>query len=117
MPSEPLGGDCLQLAQRREACQRLALELANALTRQVQLVADRLERPRLALEAEAQLEDPPLALWQGVERPPHALAAERLLSLVERIDRLAVGEEVAELALVVRADGLIQRDGCLGGPE
>ena len=58
-------------------------------------MADRLERPRLALETEAELEDPPLALGQGVEGPPHTLAAERLLGLVERIGRLAVGEEVA----------------------
>src|SRR5213078_5403908 len=87
------------------------------LSRQIGLVADRLERPRLAVEAEAQLEDPPLALGQGVERPPHALAAKRLLGLVERIGSLAVREEVAELALVVRADGLIERDRSLRGAE
>ena len=58
----------LQLAQRGEPRERLALELADALARQIELVADRLERPRLALEAEAQLEDPPLALRERVER-------------------------------------------------
>src|SRR5205085_8809418 len=35
-------------------------------------------------------------------------------SLVEWIRRLAVGEEIAKLALVVRADRLVQRDGRLG---
>src|SRR5207247_5390332 len=80
-------------------------------------VADRLERPRLALEAEAELEDAALPLGQRVERAADALAAERLLGLVERIRGLAVGEEVAELALVVRADGLIQRDRRLSGAE
>src|SRR5919197_2021895 len=111
------GRDRDEVAQRPEPGQRLALELPDALAGQVELVADRLERPRLALEAEAKLEDAPLALREGVERAPHALPAERLLGLVERICGLAVGEEVAELALVVGADGLVQRDGRLGGAK
>ena len=78
---------------------------------------DRLERPRLALEAEAQLEDPPLPLGQGVEGTPYALAAERLLGLFERVSRLAVGEEIAQLALVVGPDRLVEGNGGLGGPE
>src|SRR5207249_1772188 len=106
-----------EVSQRAEAGERLTLELADPLSRQVELVADRLERPGLALEAEAQLEDPPLALRKRLERTPHALAAERLLGLVERIGGLAVGEQVAELALVVGADRLVQRDGRLGGAE
>src|SRR5919201_2653435 len=112
-----LGCDRDQVAQRAEPGERLALELADALPRQVDLVPDRLERPRLALKAEPKLEDPPLPLRKGVERPPHALPAERLLGLVERVFGLAVGEEVAELALVVGPDGLVQRDGRLGGAE
>ena len=55
---------------------------------------DRLERPRLAGEAEAQLEDAPLALGECIESPPHTLTAQRLLSLLERIGRLTVGEQV-----------------------
>src|SRR5581483_9518892 len=98
-----------EVAQSSEPRERLPLELAHALTRQVELVPDRLERPRLALEAETQLEDPPLPFRQRVERPPHALPPERLLGLVERIGGLAVGEQVAELALVVGADRLVQR--------
>src|SRR5581483_3301888 len=99
-----------ELAQRREPRERLALELADALARQVELVPDRLERPRLALETEPQLKDPPLALRQSVQRLTDVLAAERLLGLVERVRGLAVGKEVAELALVVRAHRLVQRD-------
>src|SRR5919202_1354203 len=76
---------------------------------------DRLERSRLALEAEAQLQNPPLPLRQRVERAPDALLAQRLLGLVERIRGLAVGEQVAELALVVRADRLVERDRRLRG--
>ena len=60
-------------AARRD--KRLALELANPFAGEIQLVTDRLERPRLALEAEAQLEDPPLPLRQRVESPAHTLAA------------------------------------------
>src|SRR5207248_3571143 len=112
-----LGRDRDQIAQRSEPRQRLALELPDALARQVELVADRLERPRLALEAEPQLEDPPLPLGERVQCLPHALPAERLLRLVERIGGLAVGEEIAELALVVRADRLVQRDRRVGGGE
>src|SRR5947208_12204798 len=101
----PLRRERDQVPQRRQAGECLRLELPDALARQVELVADRLERPGLALEAEPQLEDPPLALGESVECPADALLAQRLLGLVERIQGLAVGEEVAELALVVRADG------------
>src|SRR4051812_31183105 len=106
-----LGSQAGELAQCCEPRQRLAFELPDALARQVELVADRLERPGLSLEAEAQLEDPTLALREGVERLADVLAAERLLGLVERIRSLAVGEQVAELAFVVRTDCLVQRDG------
>ena len=99
----------------RRGAERLALELAHALARETELGADRLERPRVALEAEAKLEDAPLALGQRVERLADALLAQRLLGLLERIRGLAVGEEIAELALVVGADALVQRDGRLRG--
>src|SRR5207302_4127514 len=105
------GGDGLQLAQGRQTRQGLAFQLTDALTRQIELVPDRLERPGLALETEAKLEDSPLALGERIERAPYALSAERLLGLVERIGRLAVGKEVAELALVVGAHRLVERDG------
>ena len=110
-----LGGDGGELAESGEALERLALELANALAREPELGADRLERPRIALEPEAQLEDAPLALGERVERLADALLAQRLLGLVERVRGLAVGEEIAELALVVGADALVQRDGRLRG--
>src|ERR687891_736729 len=75
------------------------------------------KRGGVALEAEPQLEDTPLALGERVERLADALLAERLLGLVERVGGVAVGEQVAELALVVGADALVQRDGGLGGRE
>src|SRR4029079_8531526 len=87
------------------------------LARQVDLVPDRLERPGLAVEPEAELEDAPLPLGKRVEGLAHALAAKRLFGLVERIGSLAVREEIAELALVVRADRLVQRDRRVGRAE
>src|SRR5258707_13476800 len=54
-------GDRDEVAQRAEPGERLPLELADPLAGQVELVSDRLERPGLALEAEGQLEEPPLA--------------------------------------------------------
>src|SRR5438552_1636213 len=116
-PSRRSGRDGDHVAEGRETRERLALQLPHPLAGQVELVADRLERPRPALEAEAQLENAPLALGQRVERLPDALPPQRLLCLVERVRGLAVGEEVAEFALVVRADGLVERDGRLRGTE
>ena len=115
--ADALGRERCEIAERSQPRERLTFELPNALARQVELVADRLERPRLALEAEAQLEDAPLALGERVERPPDALAAKRLLRLVERVGRVTVGEEVAELALVVGAHVLVQRDRRVSGAE
>jgi hypothetical protein len=80
-------------------------------------VADCLERPRLAIEAEAKLEDAALPLGEGIQSPADTLAPQGLLGLVERIGRFPVGEQVAQLALVVRADRLVQRNGRLSGAE
>src|SRR5204863_2609075 len=99
-----LRGERDEVAKRGQPRQSLALELPDALARQVQLVADRLERPGLALEPEAQLKDPAFAFGQCVECAAHALPTKRLLGLVEGVRRLAVGKQVAELALVVGAD-------------
>src|SRR4051812_10649684 len=111
------GCEAGELTKCREPRESLALELTHPLAREVELVPDRLERPRLALEAEAQLQDPPLPLWKRVERLTDVLAAERLLRLVERVGRLAIREEVAQLALVVGAHRLVQRDGRGRGRE
>src|SRR4029079_13763381 len=77
-------------------------------------MTDRLERPRVSLEAEAELENAPLTLGEGIERFADSLLAEGLLGLVERVRSFAVGEEIAELAFVVRSDALVQGDGRLG---
>src|SRR5262249_52623348 len=109
--------DGLQLAQRRKPCQRLAFQLAHAFAREVELVPDRLERPGLALEAEPKLENAALALWKRIQSTPHTLAPQRLLRFVERIRSLAICKEIAELALVVCAHGLVQGHGRVRGTE
>src|SRR5687767_7237295 len=65
----------------------LALELADALAREAQLGADRLERPWLVVEAEAKLEHASLSLGKLCERKP---------------DRLPPQESLGEVAGVVR---------------
>jgi len=63
-----------ELAQRREPVERVALESADALARHVELAADLLERPGLALEAKPQLDNPPVPFGQPVERLAETLA-------------------------------------------
>src|SRR4029078_1610909 len=71
----------------------------------------------LAVEAEPELENAPLALGQAREGGAHALPLDRLVGLLHRIRREAVGEQVAELAVSVRAYGLVQRHRRLDGVE
>ena len=96
--------------QRCEPRKGLALELTDTFTRQIKLMADRLECPRLTLEPKAELKDAALALWQRVQRSADVLAPQRLLGLIERIRGFPVCEEVTELAFIVGADGLIERN-------
>src|SRR5919108_422174 len=72
------------------------------------MTTDRVYRSRLSHER---------ALGESVECAANALLAQRFLGLVERVDSLAVGEEVAELALVVGTDRLVEGDRRLRGAE
>ena len=87
------------------------LDLADALARDVERAADLVERARLlAVEPVAQLEHHPLALGERAEDRAQRLALQRRLGELVRERRGLVGEEVAELRLVVVADGLLERD-------
>src|SRR5919197_819020 len=109
--------DALSVGERAELLQALVLDLPDALARDVECAADRVERPRLlAVEAVAKLEHPPLALGERAEDRPERLALERRLSELVRKRCGLVGEEVAELGLVVVADRLLERDRCLRAP-
>src|SRR5437763_12673372 len=90
--------------------ERLRLELADAFPRQPELLADRFQRRRLAVEAEAQLDDPALPLQQIGDRTLDPLAANRVHGLLCRVERRLVGEQVAELRVAVRAEALVERD-------
>src|SRR3954452_14547253 len=106
-----LGGEDELVAERElEPRESVALELPDALPRQAQLLADRLERGGLGLEAEAKLDDAPLALRQIRDRALDALPADRLDCLFGGIDRRLVGGPVGELRVAGRAEALVQRD-------
>src|SRR5438552_1702923 len=97
--------------------QRIALDLPDTLAADLQLTADLLERRRLALEAETQLEDTTLALGQTPDGVAHRLGAQRLSRLGLGIDRGRIGEQIAEFALAIGAHRLVQRHGRLDGAE
>src|SRR5262249_60493149 len=79
-----LGGEADETPGRGQPRQRLTLELPDAPARQVELVPDRFECPRLAIETEAELEDPPLSLGQRVQRPPDTLPPKLVLGHADR---------------------------------
>src|SRR5262249_3848203 len=63
-----------------------------------------------AVEAEAELDDPPLPLREILDRTLDALAAHRVHGLLCRIGGGLVREQVAELGVAVGAEALVQRD-------
>ena len=93
--------------------QRVALHLTHSLAAHAQLAADLLERRGLSLETEPQLEHSTLTLGQLLERIPDELPAQCVTGLLGRIHGALVGEQIAELAVTVGADRLVQRDRCL----
>jgi hypothetical protein len=103
--------------QLGEPGHRLALDLAHTLPRDAELLADRFQRLRSVVEAEAKLEHAPFPLGELRQGTPHLQPAQRVDGLVLRIRGERIAEEVAELALVLDADALVQRDRCLGRVE
>src|SRR5947199_358916 len=96
-----------------EPVEGVALELADALARDAQLLADRLERDCLAGEAVAQLDNAPLPLRQLRERLLHRLTLDRVRSVLGGVARGRITEQVAELGVAVRADARVQRYRCI----
>src|SRR3954453_23324848 len=102
--------ELLPLGEALKLLERLVLDLPDALARDVERPADLVERARvLAAEAVAQLEHTPVARGEVLQ-----LLAERLLrehlrgALVRRLGAL-VGDELADLRLLLVADRLLQR--------
>src|SRR6266403_1384680 len=93
----------------REATQGVGLDLAHALARDPELLADLLERSRLApAETKAQRDDVALAFGQLRDRAPHGVAADGLVDLVLG-RRAGCGEQVAEARVSLRADRCVGR--------
>src|SRR3954467_9817393 len=112
-------GDIAELLGLREALQlleRLVLDLADALARDVERPPDLVERARvLAAEAVAQLEHAALSVGEVLQRLAQRLLGEDLgRALVRRLGAL-VGDELAELGLLLVADRLLEGDRGLRG--
>src|SRR5581483_9612215 len=91
--------------------ERLRLDLAGALARHPQLVADDVERPRPpVLDPEPQLDDRALAGRQHVERRADALAQQLPRRLLLRRRCHDVLEDAAERTLLFLADRGLERD-------
>src|SRR4051794_2442979 len=102
-------GEALQLLQR------LVLDLTDPFARDVERAADLVQRAgMLAAQAVAQLEHAALAVGEVLERLAQRLLGEYLGGAVVRRLGALVGDELAELGLLLVADRLLERDGRLG---
>src|SRR5215211_4323343 len=107
--------ELLGLRERLQLLQRLVLDLADPLARHVERAPDLVQRPRvLAAEPVAQLEHATLAVREVLQRLAQGLLGEDVGgTLVRRLGPL-VGDELAELGLLLVADRLLERDRRLG---
>src|ERR1019366_4328199 len=98
-----------------ELLQRLVLDLADPLARDIERATDLVERARiLAAQPIAQLEHAPLAVAEVLERVSQGFIGEDLHGpVVGRVGSF-VGDELAELGLLLATDRLLERDRRLG---
>src|ERR687889_2144944 len=108
--------ELLGLRERLQLLQRLVLDLADALARHVERAAHLVERAWvLPAEPVAELEDAALAVGEVLQRLAQRLLGEDLGCALVRGLRALVGDELAELRLLLVADRLLQRNGSLRG--
>src|SRR5918998_739826 len=101
----------LRLGEALELLERLVLDLADALARDVERAPDLVQRARvLPAQPVAQLQHAALAVRQVLQRLAEGLLGEDLRGpLVRRLCPL-VGDELTELGLLLVADRLLERD-------
>src|SRR3979409_1283170 len=98
----------MDFAQVLELLERLALDLADPLARNVERAPDLLEGARvLAADAVAQLEHAPLAVAEVLERVAQGLLGEDLHGALVRGLGALVGDELAELGFLLVAHRLL----------
>src|SRR5438309_3018119 len=94
-----------------ELAQRLGLDLADALAGDPEPLAHLFQRALVTVDQpESQLQHPPLAWRERVEDVLHLGVEHGERSRVGRRDRLAVLDEVAEVRILLLADGRLERD-------
>src|SRR3954471_10828969 len=107
--------ELLGLGEALELLERLVLDLADALARHVERATDLVQRARvLPAQAVAQLEDAALAVGEVLQRLAQRFLGEDLGGALVRGLRALVGDELAELRLLLVAHGLLEGDGRLG---
>src|SRR6476661_4714770 len=109
-----LGGvlHAAQLRQPGQLCERLLLELADALARQPDLAAHCLEQHRLtAAEPVAKLDDAARARRQPCQRALERLVSHALANGLRHVLTGGVGDHVAQLGVALVAGRPLQRDG------
>src|SRR5881275_1933608 len=90
--------------------QRLRLDLPDALTRHTELLTDLLQRARMPVrQTEPQLDDALLPLGQRVQDRVELLLQQDERRRVDRDDRVAVLDEVTEIAVFLFADRRLER--------
>src|SRR5215207_951337 len=105
----------LRRGERLELLQRLVLDLADPLAGDVEGAADLVERARmLAAEPVAELEHAALAVGEVLEGLLERLLGEQLGGALEGGLGALIGDELAELRLLLVADRLLEGDGRLG---
>src|SRR5215472_10918801 len=98
-----------------ELAQRLGLDLADALARHRELVADLFQRVVLVnADAEAHADYTLLARRERGERARRGLAQVRLDGGVDRQDRVLVLDEIAEVGILLVADRRLDGERLLG---
>jgi hypothetical protein len=98
--------------------QCLGLDLADALARHRELLADLLQRVILVhTDAESHAKNALLARGEGSEHARRGLAQFRLDCGVDRLDRVRVLDEIAEVRIFFIADRRFERKRLLGDLE